>query len=823
MQQRREFTKLLAASFLSQSGSHLMTIALAGFVLASSGSLARSALVFILSYLPSICVGGRAGGRIDRRLSRRLLVRNEFLSIIVSALCGVCVASGAPLVLLYVLISLRSLLLFTARSAGIKWIKLITPAAAQPTRVRYFYLSFFLATAAAGVLAVTTLTRPSVNTVVFINAATYLLSAAVLRSLRELPPYAEADAHGASPGTLASLREILGCPELARHFVNVCMAQCVFQGAYSVLVSYLPVVRFRLGVSGVGVFQLAASFGIIAGFVALWLRPDAFGGEGRARRPAAMLCVGAAGLLACASAPALGASLFSFFLFNAAFECVWLHNASEFIRLCPQGKTARYQFVLTASASCSMATFILSYAASIELFGLRAGAAAVMAVGLLVWWLVSRRGTWRKRAGAGVEDCMDDVVIFLEPKGAQMEIVREAKRRGFGTVVFASDPNVLKSLSHPYASALDCIDAVYPVENWSRTEEVMSLADGLVREGKAVRGVYSGLDTCAVPCATLRKRFGLPTPEPETIELILDKHRLRTRLLELGLSRLRTFHGSGVDGWDEWRVGRPAYFKPVHGASSMYVERCESLSDLRRARRKWREDASPLPKYVANYLNSKREYHLEEAFDGELMSVEAVWFRGRFHYVGLTSRILYSKNPTIEMGSCFPYPHPLADKIVEHVRRAHAALGFTDGPAHTEVIVSPQGEVEIIDLNPRFVGVDVLQSINFAYGIRFQSALCDWALGVEPTIRPKGNEFSCLQYILPPRQLIFESLDFPEAPEVKFHTTLARPGAVVYDLARQVDYMGCYLTVQPSYAGALERSRELRDGILINRSLRATY
>lgn len=387
MQQRTDFTKLLAASFLSQSGSHLMTIALAGFVFVSSGSVTRSSLVFILSYLPSIFVGGRAGGWVDRHLSRRLLIRNEILSILVSCLCGVCVASEAPSALLYALISLRSLLLFTARAAGLKWIKLITPAANQPARVRYFYLCFFLATAAAGILAATALTRPSVFTVILIDVGSYLLSVAVLRSMGEGPPAAEtAPAVGAPAGTLATLREILGRPVLARNFAPVCLAQSVFQGAYSVLVSYLPVSRFQLGVRGLGLFQLAASLGIIVGFLALWLCPRAFEGEGRARRPVlAAVCAGAASLLTCTTAASLGTSLFSFFLFNAAFECIWLHHTSEFIRQSPPGATARYQFVLSASASCCMAAFILSYSVLIELFGPRVGVAAVLAAGVLLW------------------------------------------------------------------------------------------------------------------------------------------------------------------------------------------------------------------------------------------------------------------------------------------------------------------------------------------------------------------------------------------------------------------------------------------------------
>lgn len=418
---------------------------------------------------------------------------------------------------------------------------------------------------------------------------------------------------------------------------------------------------------------------------------------------------------------------------------------------------------------------------------------------------------------------MSRVVIFLEPKGAQMEIVREAKRRGFKVVAFASDPRVLQTLPRPYDSALSCIDTVYPIENWNHMEEVLSLAETIHGEDAPVCGIYSGLDTCAIACAMLRKRFLLPTPEPEIVELILDKHQLRSRLRELGLSKLRTLPSSVVETWKTWEIGRPAFFKPVRGAGSIYVERCESLSDLRRAKRKWQEDTNPLPKYVANYLHSKRDYHLEEAFDGELMSVEAIWFRGRFHYIGLTSRLLYSKNPTVEMGSCFPYPHPLTDKIVKLVKQAHSALGFTDGPAHTEVIVSPGGEVEIIDLNPRFIGVDVLQSINFAYGIHIESVLLDWALGIEPTIKPTQAAFSCLQYLLPPCRLLFESIEFPDVPEVKFHTTFTKPGTIVSALGRQVDYMGCYLTVMPSFAASLERSRELRGRVMINKNLPAAY
>src|SRR6516164_8504344 len=93
---RREFVKLLAGAFVSQSGSHFLTITLAGFVLVRTKSLTQASLVFVLSYLPSLFVSARVGDWIDRRLSRWLLGRNELFGALTSLACGVCIAYNLP-------------------------------------------------------------------------------------------------------------------------------------------------------------------------------------------------------------------------------------------------------------------------------------------------------------------------------------------------------------------------------------------------------------------------------------------------------------------------------------------------------------------------------------------------------------------------------------------------------------------------------------------------------------------------------------------------------------------------------------------------------
>jgi biotin carboxylase len=415
-----------------------------------------------------------------------------------------------------------------------------------------------------------------------------------------------------------------------------------------------------------------------------------------------------------------------------------------------------------------------------------------------------------------------DSVIFLEPKGTLLEVVRAAKRRGLYVVALMRESALLETQPLPYRTAVASIDEIIGVDSWADLKGIQEKAEEIHYQ-HPVKGIFFGVDACAVAGAELRQRYHLPTPKPEAIAQILNKHTLRQRLREAGLSRLRNFPGKEVDAWTRWQLEGSAYFKPVHGAFSLYVERCENLEELEKARRKWQENANDFPGYLADFLNAKREYHLEEAFDGELMSVEAISVRGEFHCLGLTSRILYSKNPIVEMGSCFPYPHPLAEKIIEKVRKAHLALGFTDGPSHTEVIVNRDREIEIIDFNPRFIGADVLQSINFAYGIQIEECLLDWALGLPVRIEPKQSQFSCLQYVLPPKALTFLGIEFPKCDEVKFSTFYPKEGTEIANVDRQIDYLGCYLTVLPGFDRALQRSLELRKQVIINNEWEGAY
>ena len=62
---------------------------------------------------------------------------------------------------------------------------------------------------------------------------------------------------------------------------------------------------------------------------------------------------------------------------------------------------------------------------------------------------------------------MNGTVVFLEPKGTILEVIRSAKKQGFHVVALTSDASLLENASKPYDSAVSMIDQNIKVRSWS--------------------------------------------------------------------------------------------------------------------------------------------------------------------------------------------------------------------------------------------------------------------------------------------------------------------------------------------------------------------
>lgn len=417
---------------------------------------------------------------------------------------------------------------------------------------------------------------------------------------------------------------------------------------------------------------------------------------------------------------------------------------------------------------------------------------------------------------------MINAILFLEPKGTIFEVVKAAKEQGLYTIALVNDKKRFLDEPEPYLTSTKNIDKVILIPSWSDKESILEITTDLEANYKIV-GVYSGIDTTMSITSTLRTKYNLPTSSEKTIDLILNKLELRKLLNKKGLSNIIAISRQDFKQMSPKEICYPIYFKPIRGCASAYVSKCHNIEDVNKAKTAFEKKVISLPNFFDKFIHDNNDWYIEEAFKGELLSVEAIMDRGKFYFLGLLSRILYSKNSVIEMGSCFPYPHPMEKDIVEKVKRVHEEIGFFHGPTHTEVIVSSSGEIEVIDFNPRFVGADVLQSINFAYNTKTEKYLLDNCMGRPFTPPNKIIGYSCLQYILAPKADKFQDIQLPNKNEVKFTATFMKYGTPLLGKDAQVDYLGCYLTVMPTFESALKRSKELRSYVKINNNLKGVF
>jgi biotin carboxylase len=413
---------------------------------------------------------------------------------------------------------------------------------------------------------------------------------------------------------------------------------------------------------------------------------------------------------------------------------------------------------------------------------------------------------------------MDGLFLVLEPGNHMFKVIEAAGRRGLTVVVCHSQP---VSPPAPLDEALPWISQYLAIESWSDSDAAFETIRAFCGQQR-VRGTYAGYEITLRMNARLRQHFGLPGPTPEKLDFLLDKAAVRDTLRKASLSSLRVVAPAEVRALTEWPFpGRAAFLKPVNGSGSIYVRRCTSLADVRELVAEWDGKARHLKRFVADYLHSGPGLCLEEEAVGELLSVEGYSHRGRYVPVGITDRTVLARDVSVEMGTSFPYPHPRSDEILERARAIHACLEIDHGTTHAEMIVPPSGDIELVELNVRMGGGDILIVIDHALGIRFEDDLVTLAVGEGPfnelPSRPV-RYVSGQDFLAPAHVRRFDSMEIP-GDDVFFRKIMVKPGTELASTDFQTDQVAACAVAADTYLGALALGDAVRAQTRINGEL----
>jgi hypothetical protein len=187
------------------------------------------------------------------------------------------------------------------------------------------------------------------------------------------------DTAGASrqAGWWETYRQILRDPVLARHFFIICLGQAVFQGGEQVIVSVRGSALAANG-GGVALLQMAASLGLLLGFVVLWLLPRLL--RDRLSRIGSAVVIGLGGFVLSTQTDSLGWVLAAFLAMTAVYELLDLNSTSLFFQASPAAHTARYGLATTVLSGTCMSVAVLAYGLLIDALGFSAGSLALLAL-----------------------------------------------------------------------------------------------------------------------------------------------------------------------------------------------------------------------------------------------------------------------------------------------------------------------------------------------------------------------------------------------------------------------------------------------------------
>jgi biotin carboxylase len=273
--------------------------------------------------------------------------------------------------------------------------------------------------------------------------------------------------------------------------------------------------------------------------------------------------------------------------------------------------------------------------------------------------------------------CDKDNRIKLAVMGAgqwQLPIYLKAKEMGIETHGFAYEEG---ALAKDHASFFYAISLTEKERIAEKCKEI------------GVDGVIS----CASDFATeiscwVAEQLGLNTNSYQTVVNIHDKAWVREKTKHLtSIQQPITVSGS----LDTIKLPFfPCIVKPVHGYGKRGVWLVKSQAEF------------DIIKMQADYKNGE-DALAEQFVVGKEYSVETLSFHSQHYVVQVTEKVSDGAPHFVELGH--HQPADISDECRERIciaiRDILTAVGFTNGASHIELKVTEQGNIYLIDLNPR--------------------------------------------------------------------------------------------------------------------------
>lgn len=241
--------------------------------------------------------------------------------------------------------------------------------------------------------------------------------------------------------------------------------------------------------------------------------------------------------------------------------------------------------------------------------------------------------------------------------------------------------------------------------------------------------------------ATVAEEMGLVGISPDTAVKATNKAAMRQALEahHVPIPQYRKVSGREAYLAAVADFTGPFMVKPADNSGSRGIIKVEDPADAVAAQKA----------YEYSHQHSRGgDVVVEEYMSGPEVSVETLTVDGQCHVIQITDKQTTGTPHFVEMGHTQPTAHDArtAEKIRQVAIAANRAVGITNGPSHTEIIVTPEGP-KIVELGAR-LGGDCITThlVPLSTGVDMVECCIRIALGERPELTPKFSRGSAIRY-----------------------------------------------------------------------------
>jgi len=321
---------------------------------------------------------------------------------------------------------------------------------------------------------------------------------------------------------------------------------------------------------------------------------------------------------------------------------------------------------------------------------------------------------------------MKKKLAIISANDLQLPLVNKAKEMGIETHCFSWD----KTAEHTVCREI--ADYFHPISILEK-ELILEKCKEI-----GIDGVISICSDISMPMvAYVAQGMGLIGNRYEDTLIMRNKYKVRQAFFKNGVSQPRFTIASKGQNPDLTGFQFPLIVKPTDRCSSVGIKKANNDAELKEAILR------------AQQLAYSQEAIIEEFVSGCEATVDIIAWQGKHYPITISDTETTGAPYFSKIGYHQPsmLDQDIQAKIIDEAKKALTALNLNYGASDTEVKITENGEVKIIEINPRMGGDATEHLLRFSKGYDFIKGVINVALNqFEEPVFPL-NKYSGVCYL----------------------------------------------------------------------------